>query len=346
MFFDPNINIVNGVELSQDGELAAYHICEVHPLAQQFTQQLSFPANIGKTFRVQPYGAASGRRNMVLVMRPERPEQRRGVPIMSVCLELLKQQGRYVDATVIGAVIQSYFTAFVTSDFPDPTIFESLLTDQQKAQIFNLNSYDVQLGPGVVNFMRPGHEVKFATPTQPMSSFGDFVIAVAQFIGAATGIPYEVLLKRYNSSYSASRAALLDFWKRVRKWRRLLVESFCQPIYEEWMQDAMDHGEIKLFKGNFDDPYIRRAMLRCIWTGSSQGSLDPQKEVAAADLRVKCGFSTIERESMELNASNWRENMTQGANEKKEFEAAGLTYPPYRPNTNVPLTGHQGTPPV
>jgi lambda family phage portal protein len=323
-------NIFTGVELADDGELLAYHIAERHPLAMALSAaSVRFPT--GRYFRIEPYGTLSGRRNMVLLMRPERPEQRRGVPILSVCLELLKQQGRYVDATVVGAVIQSYFTAFITSEFPDPTIFDSLLTEEQKKEVTDLNPYNVQLGPGIVNFMRPGHAVNFSNPTQPQATFGEFTIAVAKFIGSALGIPYEVLLKQYNSSYSASRAAQLDFWKRVRKYRCLMIDQLCQPVYEEWMADAIGLGRIERFPGGWDDPYIRRAMLRCIWTGASAGSLDPQKEVDAADKKVMCGFSTIERESMELNGSNYRDNIRQQSLEQTEFDEAGLIYPPYRP---------------
>jgi lambda family phage portal protein len=324
--YDPTRNIFSGVELTDDGELVAYHIADRHPLS--VTPRLALRPM--QTFRVEPFGAQSGRRNMTLMIRAERPEQRRGVPILAVGLELLKQMGRYVDATVVGAVIQSYFTAFITSDFPDPNIFESLLTEDQKNEIFSLNPYNVQLGPGIVNFMRPGHEVKFSAPTQPTSTFGDFTIAVAKFIGAAVGIPYEVLLKQYNASYSASRAALLDFWKRVRKYRTLVVDQLCQPVYEEWMADAITLGRIDGFKGDWNDPYVRRAMLRCAWTGSTAGSLDPLKEVAAADEKVKCGFSTIEREAMELNGSDYRDNIRQQSVEKKAFEDADLIFPPYR----------------
>jgi lambda family phage portal protein len=323
---DPRKNIFSGVELSDEGELLAYHFAGRHPLSITPVG----PFLPGDTHRIEPFGRQSGRRNMAFLIRAERPEQRRGVPILSVGLELLKQMGRYVDATVVGAVIQSYFTAFITSEFPDPAIFESLLTEEQRAEVFSLNPYNVQLGPGIVNFMRPGHEVHFSEPTQPPSTFGDFTIAVAKFVGAAVGIPYEVLLKQYNASYSASRAALLDFWKRVRKYRTLMVDQFLQPVYEEWLADALAMGRIEGFTGDWNDPYVRRALLRCVWSGSSAGSLDPLKEVAAADEKVKCGFSTIEREAMELNGSDYRDNIRQSATEKAAFEEADLIYPPYR----------------
>jgi len=338
--FDPALNIFNGVELTNDGELVAYHISEVHPLAV-LRFRFAFALTPGKTFRVEPYGALTGRRNMVLLMRPERPEQRRGVPILAVCLELVKQMGRYIDATVVSAVIQSYLTAFITSDFPDPNVFDSLLTDEQKAEISNINPYDVQLGPGIINFMRPGHEVKFSEPSQPQATFGEFTIAVAKFVGSATGIPYEVLLKQYNASYSASRAALLDFWKRVRKWRSLMVDGFCQPSYEEVVADAVALNLVKRFKGDIANPVIRRALCRCIWTGTSAGSLDPQKEVIAADLKVKCGFSTIAIEAAELNGTDYTDNVRQQAVEKKAFEDADLVFPPYRVAPSAATQGGQ-----
>jgi capsid protein len=97
------------------------------------------------------------------------------------------------------------------------------------------------------------------------------------------------------------------------------------------MDDAISLGRIVLFPGGWDDPYVRRAMLRCIWTGASAGSLDPVKEVTAADLKVTCGFSTIERESAELNGSAYRDNVRQQSREQQEFDEAGLIFPPYRP---------------
>jgi lambda family phage portal protein len=333
-------NIFSGVELDIDGRLLAYHIAERHPLASMrlgwVVPSLMFPT---KTFRVEPFGALTGRRNMILLIKPERPEQRRGVPILSVCLELLKQMGRYTDATVVAAVIQSYFTAFITQDFPDQNIFTDLLTDEQKQEILNLNPYDVQLGPGIVNFMRPGNKVNFSAPTQPQSTFGEFTMSVAKFIGSALGIPYEVLLKQYNASYSASRAALLDFWRRVRKYRSQVVDQFCQPVYEEWLADAVTLGRIDGFSGDITDTEVMRAISRCNWSGSSAGSLDPQKEVAAAEAKVNAGFSTIERESMELNGSDWHDNVTQQATEKKAFTDNNLTFPPERAGAQLGAGG-------
>jgi len=71
-------------------------------------------------------------------------------------------------------------------------------------------------------------------------------------------------------------------------------------------------------------------LCRCVWTGNSAGSLDPVKETAAAEQKVRFGFSTVEREAAELNGSSWRENVAQQSIEQTEFQEADLVYPPNR----------------
>jgi len=69
--FDPTKNIYSGVELSMDGELQAYHIAKRHPLANAFGKVTPLPLLPFETVRVEPFGALSGRRNMVLLIKPE-----------------------------------------------------------------------------------------------------------------------------------------------------------------------------------------------------------------------------------------------------------------------------------
>jgi capsid protein len=118
-----------------------------------------------------------------------------------------------------------------------------------------------------------------------------------------------------------------------------MCDGLCQPVYEEWVVDAVTLGRIVGFKGDVTDPLVRRALTRCNWSGSSAGSLDPQKEVAAAEAKVNAGFSTIERESAELNGSNWRDNIRQAGVERDQYEAADLTYPPDRASAKLGAGG-------
>ena len=131
----------------------------------------------------------------------------------------------------------------------------------------------------------------------------------------------------FEASYSASRGALLEAWKLFNYWRQWWVTNFCQPIYEEWLQEAVLKGRVNA-PGFFDDPMIRYAYSWADWTGPSQGQLDPVKEVKAAILRVENGFSTRQRETAELTGGDWELNHRQRIKEEKLRKEAGFTSTP------------------
>lgn len=78
------------------------------------------------------------------------------------------------------------------------------------------------MGPGTVSHLAENEDIKFGNPSIPTTGFDTFVKTFCQQTGAALGEPYEVLMKTFNSSYSASRAALLEAWEEF-KMRRELV---------------------------------------------------------------------------------------------------------------------------
>jgi capsid protein len=204
-------------------------------------------------------------------------------------------------------------------------MFTGIVDDDQLQDLWNRDPYKVALGPGVVNFMRPGDNITFPVNAGPEPQFEGYVTAMVKFIGSCMGIPYEVLLKTFNASYSASRASLLQFWGRVKVLRQLLVDQFCQPVYEAFLME-MILGQRLAAPGFSEDPRIFRAWTRCSWSGSSPGSIDPLKEAQAARLRIKLGVSTLERESLELNGSDWRANTIQQGLELNFCAENGLPY--------------------
>jgi lambda family phage portal protein len=326
--------IFGGVELSQDGEVVAYWVCNRHP-ANMSLAMISMLTEADFT-RVPVFGEETGRAVALLVGEMERPEQRRAVPLMSKCLTELKNLSRYIESTTVQNVIKSYFTAFVTSQMPSTEMFTGLVDDSAMQDLITRDPYIVHLGPGIVNWLRPGDKIEFPINAGPESEFEPYVTALCKFIGAALGIPFEVLLKTFNASYSASRASLLQFWARVKVMRQMLVDQFCQPVYETWMTEGVAQGIIRA-PGFSADPRIFRAWTRCSWSGASPGSIDPVKESQAAEKRMKLGVSTQERESLEINGSDWRANTIQQGLEKILADENDLPYP--RSATPSPFGG-------
>ena len=92
-----------------------------------------------------------------------------------------------------------------------------------------------------------------------------------------------------------------------------------QPIYEEWLAEAVAKGRVKA-PGFFTDPLRHKAYCKAAWNGPARGLLDPKKEAEAAVLRVENGFSTRSVETMEITGSDFYNNCEQLKNEEKALK--------------------------
>lgn len=297
---DNGNRIYNGVEIDSKGGVVAYHICNTYPNSALVTQK--------KWMRVKAFGDRTGMPNVLMIFESERAEQYRGVPYLAPVIEALKQLTRYSEAEIMAAVINGFFTVFITSEkSPSEMPFTGIAGDDEDEYDTD-NSYG--LGPGMINVLAPGEDIKMADPSHPNSNFDAFTTAYAKYIGAALEIPSELLLKQFGASYSASKAALEEAWKAFKMRRAWLIDDFCKPIYEIWLTEAIAKGRIKA-PGFYLDASIREAWCKCAWNGPAQGMLDPLKEIKAAKGRVDLGVSTREIETMEMNGGNFDDNAAQ-----------------------------------
>ena len=91
-------------------------------------------------------------------------------------------------------------------------------------------------------------------------------------MAAALELPIDELLLRYNASYSAARAAMLQAWRffMMRRWQ--LVQQLCTPIYRLWFDEAVARGRIPAV--DYADPIRRAAYTNALWVGPARGSMD------------------------------------------------------------------------
>lgn len=303
--------IYDGVEVDEGGRIVAYHIRSTYPL--------EYGTAATKWTRVQAYGDRTGLPNILHIMESERPDQYRGVSILAPIIEPLLQLRRYSESELTAAVVQSLFTAFIkTAANPGTNPFNEVGSSLPEV---SRDPNEYEMGPGQINIMEPGEDVVFANPTRPSSGFDSFVRCVVEQVGAAVEIPADLLLKSFNSSYSASRAALLEAWKAFKMRREWFVNDFCQPVYEIWMAEAVARGRISA-PGFFTDPTLRAAYLGAEWIGPSQGQLDPVKEITAEIMAVSEGMSTREQSTIRYNGGQWDNNVDQLARENAKLAEA------------------------
>lgn len=232
---------------------------------------------------------------------------------------------------LLSALIQSYFTAWIVSEAPKDAIplnevgggdLGGVPVENPKTDNASHSENEYEMGPGQVTHLAEGEDIKFGNPNVPTAGFEQFVKTLCKLMGGAIEMPYELLLKEFNASYSASRAALLEAWEGFKMRRTWLVDSFCQPAYEIWLSEAVARGRV-IAPGFFDDPLVRAAWCGARWIGPVQGSLDPKKEVDAAILQTHHGFRTHEQVTREMGGGDWEENAEQLARENEMLKAAG-----------------------
>ena len=271
-----------------------------------------------------PFYGSSGRRNALHLMHMERPDQTRGVPWLAPIIAKVKQLDRYSDAEVDAAVNAAANAVFATMD---PDAFTELFdAEAQTAYIDNAKRWNGTIESGRVISTLPGESITSPTPGRPNPAFEQFFLAVNNEIAMGLGLPRDVLLKAFNASYSASRAALMDAWRtyKVRRFRR--ASRFCQPIYEEIIADGVAMGHLTA-PGFLVDPMIRAAWLGSFWSGDGPGALDPTKEATAAKLRIDMGQTTLPEEILAYDGGDWEAKHRTSARVKAERVEAGLDAP-------------------
>ena len=298
---DSGGRIIDGVEIDREGAVIKYHISSRSPNAANDNSELTWQA-------IDAFGRDTGYPNILHIMTYERPEQRRGVPFVAAEIEALKQFTRYMNAELAANVVSAMLTAFITSAEDDGKAgMEDAVNEDEKVTNDELK---LELAPGAIYDLPPGKDIKTVNPLRSNTQFESFVSTSITVIASSMGIPKEVLIKKYESNYTAARAALLDFWRTVRVYRTRFNTAFNQPVYEQWLSEAVAIGRIDA-PGFFDDPAVRQAWCGCLWMGASMGHVDPLKEVNAAATRIQNNITTQEQEASEYNGNDWAANVRQ-----------------------------------
>ena len=299
-----------GVETDRNGTPINYHILKTHPNG----------FNPSYDWRIVPArGRQTGRVNIVHLFKVDRVGQNRGVPFLAPVIEDLNLLKRYSEAEMMAALVSGLFTVFIETESGQAM---ETFVDDLDPQGNAAAAGEINLGSGAIVDLAKGEKVNAVNPMRPNPAFDAFLLAVTRRIGAALEIPHDLLVKNFMASYSASRAALLEAWKFFKTRRLWLAGNFCQPIYEEWMREAILNERISA-PGFMDDPAIREAYLQCQWVGPAQGQIDPVKETQAAILKINNGLSTRAQETTAIGG-DWEANHRQLVKEARMRREGGL----------------------
>lgn len=305
-----------GIELNKSGAVIAYWVRTKHP--GDFTLERKWQ-------RVPRVGERSGRIQVLHLFDKERPGQRRGIPILAYVMEQLKQLTRLSDSELMAAVVSSFFTVFI-KNVPDGKPLapgyvpeESVLKESERDQDKNL----YEMGNGSIINLAENEEVQLADPKRPNDLFDPFFQSILKQIGASLEIPFELLIMHFSSSYSASRGVILEASKTFRNKRKWFAAEFNQPIYVEFLTEAVINGRLSA-PGFLTDPLLKAAWCGSRWGAPGMGQIDPKKETEAIIKRLDANLTTYEDELQNLSGMDWDTNITRRAREEKRLKDLGI----------------------
>jgi capsid protein len=161
------------------------------------------------------------------------------------------------------------------------------------------------------------------------SEFKDFYTINIELVCATVGIPPNVALMKYDSNFSAARAALKDWEHSLFDVRTDFYKHFMIPIYNMWLDVQVLNGRVKalgyleaLLKNN---RHVLDAYRSAVFTGANVPHIDPEKEVRAerlklGDLGATLPLTTLEKATKVINGGNSNSNMRQFSKELKSAE--------------------------
>lgn len=313
-----------GIEFDRFGAPVAYHILKQHP-GDAIGGILGLMAgNAMLQWDRIPAFTPWGRRRVIHLHDKERTGQSRGKPIVTAVMREFHMAGKYASNELQASVANSLVAAFLESDL-DPMSAAQLFGDDPRATwktSVEQTRQMRQLKGAAVIPLPAGAKLSSFTPNRPNQAFEAFMLATLRHIAAGMNLPYELLLKDFSkTNYSSARAALLEAWRYFNGRRRWLTDYWLKPIYELWLEEAVNAGEIDA-PGFYDNRY---AYQRCTFIFGGRGWVDPVKEAQAAVLRMNAGITTLAQECAE-QAADYEEVLDQLAIEKRMKDERGLSH--------------------
>lgn len=285
----PNGNMaVQGIEFDLLGRRVAYWLYDQHPGAWSIYQ-------LATSRRIPAQDVAH-------VYRIDRPGQVRGVSWFAPVIMRMRDLADASDAHLMRFKIAACFAAFITGREFDGT-------DEEDIDGAPLE----ELGPGLVEYLNEGEDVKFGTPPL-VGDYDPYTKAVMYEIAAGLGVTFEALTGRLDGvNFSSGRMGWLEFHRNVRAWQNhMIIPQICFAV-QRWSMEA-----IALQTGSTEP-------LEWGWTPPRREMISPKDEIPAIRDAIRSGLSS---RSEELRKLGYDPDVIDRENEEDNARAdrAGLSF--------------------
>jgi lambda family phage portal protein len=260
--------VKDGIEFDAIGRRSGYLLRECVPGDDDRRQSSG-------TIRIVPA------RSVLHVYDPQRPGQRRGVPMLAAAIVRLHELDKFEDATLLRQQLANMFAAFVRQP---PQIDEELTDPLTGLKVDPSTERGVtSLEPATIQELAPGEQIDFSDPPDAAATHVDFVKSHLRAAGAAVGVPYEVFSGDWGATNDRlARVVLNQYRRRVLRfvWSTF-VPQFLQPVYRAWLSHTLS-----LITTSFVDA------TRVSWSLHAWPYVHPVQDVASVQAAIRAGLTS------------------------------------------------------
>jgi len=299
--------IRRGVEIDANGKTVAYWLYPYHPNDIHTTHVMAErrPAE-----------------NFIHLFRPNRVGQTRGVSDFAPIVMWLKNLDKYMDNELKSSTVASCFSvAIKTIGAGSDGGIMGPSTDDGTDE--NSNPFEY-LEPALVARLFPGEEIQTIDPGRHQSEAIAWLTLMQRAMGVGTGLSYERLTRDYSqTNYSSNRASDLEDRREFRMEQQWLIDHFCIPVWERFVSLAVAN-ELEGMPESFEFIANFHKWTAHEWQPPGWEWVDPLKEVTATVMAVENNLSTLAKENLKRDGSDWRQTLKQRGMERELQSNEGL----------------------
>jgi lambda family phage portal protein len=291
---------------------------------------------------VSAIGEKSGRIFMLHGYSPEYAGQGRGYSKLMHLIQELEDLTNFKHSVIQKAINQASMVAAIENEeqdasnplegraagpikqygsSPQPSADAQNVTEESLEPVINWETTNEatirQPGSLLIGNLRRGDKMKYLQDTSPSAQYDKFIDSFFSSICASTGWAIELVLKKFNQNYSASRGTLLLCYRTAQIERDEEIADFCDPVYEMWLSEEIAASRIKC--PGWLDKYMRAAWLCSQWAGAPMPNIDPLKTAQADEKYVELGAQDLDDVARNFNGSSGKANRIKLARQYEEL---------------------------
>ena len=228
-----NDRILAGIQFGPLGDIKFYHMHRSHP------GDFTLARDVQQTINTTPIPAEQ----VIHLHDVRRPNEVRGLPVLSQSLIQLSDLDRYLDAELVRKKAAALIGGFIHRpvDQIDGNPFVTIDGEEENEDV-----HIEAMEPGSFPILPPGYDVRFSDPADVGPNFKEFLKQQLLMIAASVNVTFEQLTGDAGAVNERTiRATMLEFKRIAQQYQNaVLVHQFCRRVFDRWFDLAVLSGAL------------------------------------------------------------------------------------------------------